>query len=233
MMTATAEDIATQQFGQNRVCEECGIAKDPDAAFSRDSVVCKTCVPKVLKRREASISIEEHRKNEFSGKLRELRKSGEPQVVNGIRKALDILGESPQEVAAKCVVELRDPGKGRADLSPEQLAALPVDYKVLHGYLRMLQEAQVIHDKQLEGHNPFEDMSADELRSVVLKGTIDQCKTDRDLRMQLIRAFSTACSTFFEEVMEVAQEQAGEQPSVRIIKPSRHHASALAEGEVI
>lgn len=152
------------------------------------------------------ITPEDHARNDFTAQLVEMRKTADPQIVNGVQKAQQILGESPQEIMAKCVNELRNPGSDRADLSPEQLAALPKDYKLIGSYLKMLQEAQVIHDKDLTGNNPFGDASPEDLRATMLKGALDYSSEDVDLRKRLIRAFLERCPTFIEEVLEVANE---------------------------
>ncbi|MCP4507037.1 MAG: hypothetical protein GY826_11680 [Fuerstiella sp.] len=203
-----SEAQQNQIFGADIVCSECGVPKAPDA-FNEASAVCKGCTPKVIRRQEVVITPEEHHQNEFTAQLRELRKTSEPQIVNGIQKALDLLGESPQEIAAQCIIELKNPGQGRSDLSPEQIAALPKDYKTIGAFTRMLQEAQIIHDKDLDGsNNPFEDMTPEQLRATMLQGAIDHAERNRELRIKLIRAFADRCPSFFEEVTEVAQSLA-------------------------
>lgn len=220
-----------------RFCAECGITK-LRGLFAENSVVCKECVKRRLKLESVVISPEDHYTNAFKNRLSELRRTSEPQIANGVQEAMEILGCTPQEIAATCVKAMLNPGKGRKDLSEEQIKSIPVDYKTVQGFLKMLQEAQIIHDKQLEGNNPFEGVDAEELRAVVLNGTIDQAQHDKELRLQLIRAFAARCSTFFDEVMEIAQELAAkdQNPETKAteasdvpVEPIGH----LEEGEVI
>lgn len=206
-MPTEAENADRHKFGDNRrACGQCGIPKEFDK-FTGHSVVCKACTTHLMKIEGVVVTPEDHHNNAFRGKLSELRKNSEPQIVNGIQSAVSLLGRTPQEIAAECVNAMLDPAGGRSDLTPEQIAAIPIDYKTVGGFLKMLQEAQIFHDKQLEGNNPFDDVDAEELRSVILQGTIDQAQDDRELRLQLIRAFADRCNTFFDEVLEVAKER--------------------------
>lgn len=152
------------------------------------------------------VTAEQYLRNDFTEQLREARKTADPQIVNGVQKAIGILGESPQEIMAKCVKQMMNPGEGRAGLSPEQIAAIPKDFKTVGHFLKMLQEAQVIHDTDLKGNNPFGDATPEELRSIMLKGAIDHAETDAKLRKQLIHGFLDRFPNFLDEVLEVANE---------------------------
>jgi len=194
-----------QAFGANIVCEQCGVPLPP-SKFDGDSIVCQPCMKQLAKRQEVLITPEDAQQNRISQKLEELRKTSDPSVINGYDKAEDILGCSPQEIAAEILMEMRDPGRGRSDLTEEQRAALPKDYKTMKGYTDILQKAQFKRDEQLIGTDPFESASPEQLRATILKGVLDHAHDDRSLRMQLIRGFAARCDTFFDEVMEVAKE---------------------------
>jgi uncharacterized Zn finger protein (UPF0148 family) len=196
-------------FGTDIVCRECGVPK-PRRRFTGDSIVCKSCTPKLLKRAEMEISPEEHFHNNFRDKLSGLRRTADPMVTNGIQKAIKKLGQSPQEAAVDCIKQMLEPRNGDGSgMSVEQRAACRTDYKTIKGLLSMLQEAQFFHDKQLEDANPYDNVDPDHLRSIVLKGTIDQAQTDKDLRGQLIQAFLDRCPSFYEEVVEAVESRGG------------------------
>ena len=200
-----SESQISQEFGKDIVCVECGVPKPPKK-FNDDSVVCKSCTPKVMKRQEVTISADEHARNDFTSQLVEMRKTADPQIVTGVQKALEILGQSPQEVMAEVILEMRNPSKDRNDLSMEQLAAMPVDFKTIGHYLKMLQEAQKIHDEDLKGANPFGNATPEDLRATMLQGAIEHSADDISLRKQLIHGFLERCPTFIAEVLEVAEQ---------------------------
>lgn len=214
-----AESQESQAFGERIVCFECGIPHMPDA-FVGDSVVCQDCTPKVIKRNEAEITPEDYLLSKFEKQLNALKQTAEPQLVPGVQRARDVLGRSPQEIMAeqvKAILSPLDAAGGIENLTPEQLAALPVDRKLLSRYLKMLQDAQVEADKQLsDAGNPYGNMTPDELRGVMLKGATEHAAADIELRMKLIRAMAQQCDTFFDEVQLVAQDLAREKGAIQV-----------------
>jgi len=210
--TVISESQQAQAFGSDIVCFECGIPKDP-AKFNKDSVVCKHCTPKVAARSEKSISAQDHFHSRYSSTLKELTDSCDPQIIPGVQRAMEILKRSPQEILAEQLLELLDPASALLDpevaegLDPDALKALPKDRKLIHQYLKTLQDAQMRADEQLStAGNPFENMTAEDLRAMMLKGATDHCAEDRDMRLQLIRAFMDRVPTFLDEVMLVAKD---------------------------
>lgn len=210
----------TQQFGENRVCRECGIPKALEKFQGKNDVVCAACVPRVerLERQiQAKINGPEQKQNRFLKEMNRHLESSSPITIEGFEKALEILGgETPQEIAAHMINELRNPGKDRADLSAEELAALPVDYKTIYRYLSMLESSGRFRDEQLAQHNPLQGLTQEEITVIVAQGAVDYSQHDRELRMQLIRGFMDRCPTFLDEVTEVARELANEKPRIVI-----------------
>ena len=197
----------SQQFGDNIVCLECGVPKEPDK-FPADSAICRHCTPKVLKRAELPISPHDRFADRYDQQLKKLRETSQNQMINGVHKGLEILDESPQEIMATLINEMRGVAPGQDGLSAEQIAALPKDYRTIGVYLKLFQVAQAISDKQLSDHgNPFETMKAEDLRAMMLKGTCDHIRSDCELRLQVIRTFVEEIPTFLNEVMQVAAEK--------------------------
>jgi hypothetical protein len=212
MILETQQD---QAFGDNIVCLDCGIPKLLEA-FANDestdepSAVCVSCVKKRITVAEIVVTPEDHLLGKYDRHLQELRNTHENQIVPGVRAAVDILGESPLEVMARMVKELDDPAscEDLEGIDPELAKALPKNRKLIANYLKMLMDAQVIADRQLaEAGNPYANMSPDDLRGMMLKGTTDHASNDTQLRMQLIRSFLDRCPTFLEEVVSAANER--------------------------
>lgn len=198
------------------VCLECGLPKKPDH-YVTGSAVCKRCTPVVLKRAEMPISAEDRFRDRYEKQLAELRQTAQNQMVTGVHKGMEILGESPQEIMATMINEMRGNAPGQEDLSPEMVAALPKDYKTIGHFLKMLQEAQTISDKQLsDAGNPFEQMSSDDLRAMMLKGATDHIQSDCELRLQVIRSFMDTIPTFLNEVMQIAREKERQLGAIQV-----------------
>ena len=194
-----------QRFGERIVCDHCGIPLPPEK-FEGDNILCVDCHPQVIAQHNVAITPEDRHKSGIQRRLEEARETADPSVIKGYERAEEMLGMSPQEVQADAILSLKNPGHGRADLTEEQRAALPVDWKTIAKYTGMLQQAQFHRDQQLLESNTTGDATPEQLRATVLKGVLDHVDQDRDLRMQLIRGFSQRCSTFFDEVMQVARE---------------------------
>jgi len=214
-----AESQESQAVGERIVCFECGMILLPED-FPGDSIVCQDCTPKVIKRREAVVTPEDYLLSKFEKQINALKETAEPQLVPGVQRASAILGRSPQEIMAeqvKAILSPLDAAGGIGNLTSEQLAALPVDRKLLSRYLKMLQDAQVEADKQLsDTGNPYGNMTPDELRGVMLKGATEHAAADIELRMKLIRAMAEQCDTFFDEVQLVAQDLARENGAIPV-----------------
>lgn len=210
-----SETEHNQAFGDSIVCLDCGTPKSPDAFATNEdtgehSAVCVPCVKKRMAIAEIVVTPEDHLLSRYDQHLKDLRDTHENQIVPGIRKAVDVLGESPQEVAARMVLELDNPAKaeGLSDADREVLKALPKNRKLISTFLKMLQDAQTIADQQLaSAGNPYDGMNADDLRGMMLKGATDHAANDVQLRGQLIRAFLDRCPTFLDEVMAAASER--------------------------
>lgn len=206
MSNANKSSAEVNDFGpKNRVCDFCGIPL-PKGDFPTGSKVCKACTPKHHLLAQATVTPESQQQSYFDQQLSALKERSEPQIVNGIQKAIDKLGQSPQEIIAECVLDLMDPEAGNPDLTPEQKAALPRDHKTLPKYLKMLQEAQIHHDKVLSDSTPFQGVSPEDLKATILGETIATVKDDIGLRRELIIAFITRCPTFVDEVNQVASD---------------------------
>lgn len=211
--TITADE---NQIADVVVCLECGLPKGRQQ-YVNGSAVCKRCTPVVLKRAEMPISAEDRFRDRYEKQLAELRQTAQNQMVTGVHKGIDILGESPQEIMATMINEMRGNAPGQEELSPEMVAALPKDYKTIGHFLKMLQEAQTISDKQLsDAGNPFEQMSSDDLRAMMLKGATDHIKSDCELRLQVIRSFMDTIPTFLNEVMQVAGERERQSEAIEV-----------------
>jgi len=210
-----SETPNSQAFGDDIVCMDCGVPKSPESyAINEDtgerSVVCVPCVKKRITVAEIVVTPEDHLLSRYDKHLQELRDTHENQIVPGVRKAVDILGETPQEVMARMIKELDDPGSVEEieGLDPEIAKALPKNRKLIATFTKMLQDAQVIADRQLaEAGNPYSNLSPEDLRGMMLKGATDHAANDKDLRGQLIRAFLDRCPTFLEEVVSAASER--------------------------
>lgn len=220
MITASQK---SQAFGEKRiVCVDCGMPLEVDA-FAEGAVLCANCTSRELKRRETLITPEDYVKSHYEAKLQELHATAEPNLVPGIQAAQEKLGCSPSEVIADQINALLAPEKalgGAGSLTADQLAALPIDRKLVIQASKMLQDAQIVADSQLkDAGNPYSNIHPDELRGVMLQGATDHAANDRDLRLQLIRTMADRVDTFFDEVMEVAQEIQADAPSVEVIVP--------------
>jgi len=210
-----SETPNSQAFGDDIVCVDCGLPKSPESFATNEdtgerSVVCVPCVKKRMTVAEIVVTPEDHLLSRYDKHLQELRETHENQIVPGIRKATELLGESPQEVMARMIKELDDPASvnEQEGIDPELAKALPKNRKLIATYLKMLQEAQAIADRQLaEAGNPYDNMSPEDLRAMMLKGATDHAATDEQLRGQLIRAFLDRCPTFLEEVVSAANER--------------------------
>ncbi len=125
-----------QQIGNSIVCRECGIPK-PIHEFAEGSVVCQRCVPRVLARQSASVSPEDLRKTRFDIALDELRRTGDPAIPTGVRKAHEILKKSSAEIIAEMINETCY-GIGKAPDGSE----IPVpkgDFKIRARFLELFQ----------------------------------------------------------------------------------------------
>ena len=153
-------------------------------------------MPLIVARERAVITPEEVYRGTFQDAMKELRNSSEPLLISGVQRAMEKLGQSPQEMMADLVLE------------PNDTQGLPKNNKLIAYLLELLQDAQIIHDNQLSGADPFDGMEVEELRATILKGTIEHAKSDKDLRAHMIGAFLDACPTFLDEVLEVAEKMA-------------------------
>ena len=200
------EEQQLQKFGANITCKRCGVPQRPKN-FANGTVYCPKCTKILFMQSEAVVTLEDHNRSDFRTQLTELRRTRDPHLVDDVEEARGILGASPLVIAARCTKELLDPAAGRSDLSDEQRAALPKDYRTIQGFVKIMQEAEAFREKQLEGTSPFDDATPDELRATMLDGAIEFTKHNVDLRKQLIRGFVERCPTFLTEVMEVISER--------------------------
>jgi hypothetical protein len=198
----------THAFGDKMiVCDECGIPKPPEK-FAVDSVVCKgACADRVMLRRKLSLTTPQDQfLSKYEQHLKELRNTRHNHTIDSADKAIGILGETPAEKAAHCVNQLMNP-VGDEDLSEEQIAAMPKDYKTIGHFLKLINDTVVNADKQLaDVGNPFADMTHKDLRGIVMKTVTEEAKSDQSLRLDMIRTLMQTCSTFLEEVTLVAKE---------------------------
>ena len=197
----------THAFGEFIVCDECGIPKPPDQ-FIPDSVICKgDCTDKVLLRRKLSLTTPQDQfLSKYEQHLKELRNTRHNHTIDSADKAISILGETPAEKAARLVMEMMNP-TGDDELSLEQIAAIPKDYKTIGHFLKLINDTVANADKQLsEAGNPFADMTHKDLRGIVMKTVTEEARSDQSLRMDMIRTLIKTCSTFVDEVALVTKE---------------------------
>jgi hypothetical protein len=207
---ASAE-LQARAWGDKRiVCRVCDVPL-PRGVFSGTSAVCRTCSDLPVQttvQRAHNLPVHEKLKRHLSNKLQEALQNADPQLAHGVPRAIEILGRTPQEVAAECINQIMNPcDDDGAPVSADVRRALKPDYKTIRMFAQMLQDAQIALDRQLENANPFEGLDADQLRAIILQGTLDQTEDDAELRKELIRAFWDRCPTFYDEVLEVAQER--------------------------
>ena len=197
----------THAFGDFIVCDECGIPKPPEK-FAKGSVICKgACVKRVRLRNKLSlVTPEDQFLSKYDQHLKELRNTRHNHTIDSADKAIGILGETPAEKAAHCVNQMMNP-VGDDDLSAEQIAALPKDYKTIGHFLKLINDTVTNADRQLaDVGNPFADMTHKDLRGIVMKTVTEESRTDQSLRMDMIRSLIQTCPTFLDEVTLVAKE---------------------------
>lgn len=204
LMSIGEDDVTnqeTQRTGGTITCRQCGIPKPP-SEFSGSSVVCRGCVPFFLSMRQAEVNEVSFTKlisPDFDQRMEELRKSGVPQIVDGVQKASAALGRTSTEITAELIRKLMT-GEPVATAS-----GAPIDVKSLTRLVEMLQRAEIKHDETLGKGNPFESADTQELHAVMVDSCVDEMTRNMELRISVIRSLYQRVPTFLQEMMDLIE----------------------------